>query len=196
MTLEELKKIPETEWEQASLAALRFLQRRYGLTLNAMVSKGKTIEDIVYESISDLIAGKRKFNPEKNLCENLCLIAKSKSNCLFSSSDHKKCISVDLSDEEHTHMEEKNQLFYESSPKIDNDLFLQKLNNEIANDEELEFMLMAIWDEGETKPSKIAEITGFDIKRVYELRRKLGDKARKVQKEILSRKKSISQVGK
>lgn len=192
MTLEELEKISETEWEQASLNVLISLQKRYNKTACNMLAEGKTIEDIVCESIQDLITGKRKFNSEKNLLENLRLIARSKISWSFSSSDHKKRIYVDPSDEEHEHMMEEGGWLRELPKEIDYDFFLSELINEVADDEELQLVLMAIWDDGETKSSRIAEITDFDIKRVYELRRKLGDKAKKVQRRILSNKISMS----
>ncbi len=196
MTFEELKKISEEEWSLASLAVLRFLKKRSGLTPERMVSEGKTIEDIVCESIMDLITGKREFNPEKSLLDNLRLIAMSKFNWLFSSSDYRKRILGDPSDEEHEMIVNEDHCQMDPYHSIDYDFFLQELKKEIAEDEELGLVLMAIEDDGEKKSAKIGEITGIDVKRVYELRRKLGDKAQKVQRRILSNKTLMSQVDK
>ena len=65
--------------------------------------------------------------------------------------------------------------------------------SEIDGNEELELVLISILEDGAKKPSEIAEDTDIPVKRVYELRRKLGDRLQKVQKRMAAQ---LKQEGK
>jgi len=187
MTLEQLEKIPEEEWKLAASRLLQLLKRRYDE--KACLPQGNSIEDVVYGAIADLIAGKRKYYIDQDLFWNLYWIARSNLNKLFRSADLGKRSTTIATDDENEEIVTPEK-YCELPIVIDEVSFRQELEKEIAGDEDLGFVLISIFDDGATTPKEIADDTGLPIKRVYELKRKFGDKAKKVQQKLLKNVKS------
>lgn len=175
MELAQLEKISEEEWDSAVLNVRHRFSRKFHKSMR--LPEGNTIEDLIYAAIGDLIGGKRKYNEDQKLEDNLYWIVKSNLSKLFRSADHNKCVrSLDYN-------EDVPEGIYELPMKIDRDWFLNEIELEIKGDEELELMFMAINDKL-TKPQEISAATGLPVQRIYELKRKFADRLKRVQRKM------------
>lgn len=168
--------------------------------------EGNTPEDIAFSAIEKVWSGTRAWDPDKypDLLNHLMWIVKSDMGHLFSSSEVRVTRRI-LQDEDDPSAGniEKNTIFEtsvtrEASTKIntaeeeliarENKELEAKLIGElyqiVKGDDDLE-ILLAFFEDGIDKPERIAAEMGWDIAKVYNLKRKLFRKASKASK-ILS----------
>ena len=161
--------------------------------------KGKTPEDIAIEAIKKVWEKKRGWDPDKypDLLVHLKWIVKSDIEHLFSSMEHQKTGRIPtLKDDEETGPSYDEIVRDSSSHKLETtstpeeELIAQedrrleeKLKNElytaIKGDADLELLLLC-FEEGIDKPEEIAGQTGWEVKKVYTLKKKLFRKASKI----------------
>jgi len=151
---------------------------------------GKTPEDIACEAIEKVLSGTRDWNPDKypNLLTHLQWVVKSDMEHLASSMEHQTTVRI----YEHVDGEEGPGDYYETIPDSSlptpEEVLItrekknveEKLKGEfyamVEGDEDLEELLL-YFDEGIDKPETIAAQSGWDISKVYNLKRKLFRKA-------------------
>ena len=178
MELDHFKGISEQEWADAALHLLNYVKKRYA----KVMLRGLDGEDFVYGAIDDLISGKRKYRSDLSLFENL-----------------KRTVTSNLC-KSFRMLENKNvQPMGEDCDKVLEDLescgiptewdkgFIPMLEKEIEDDDDLRLICISILDNGAVKSRDISKDTGIAVERVYELRRKLGDRIRKVQDMLAKR---------
>lgn len=172
MEFEQLKKIPEQEWSEVSIRILSFVRKKY----RNVLPRGLSEEDIIYAAIGDLLSGKRKYRPDLSLYENLRRIIRSNTCKDFKLLDNKKVKPMDEDCEE----EAESSDFCEIPAEWEKGL-IPLLEEDIKNDEELGLVCISIIDNGAVKPREISEDTGIPAERIYELKRKLGQRIGKIQ---------------
>jgi len=166
---------------------------------------GKTPEDIALGAIEKVWSGVRDWNPDKyqNLLKHLMKIIDSDLNHLFMSMGHWKSERIpDKSDdlgievaqgESHTDISATmHEVSITKNPEeqlitLEDKEYENKVKNEfyamLKGDEDLE-MLILCFEERIDKPETIAAQTGWDIQKVYNLKRKLSRKAAKFNKRM------------
>ncbi len=176
-------------------AAIQF--RRYGW--KSGLPKGNSPDDISLSAIEKVWDGTRDWDPDKypDLLTHLKWIVKSDIEHLFSSLEHKKTgrmpvlnkdngTEVEFGETVHEHphsisgkaLTPEEELIAEHNRKSEEAL-IAELHNTVKGDEDLELLLLC-FEEGIDKPEKIAIETGWDINKVYNLKRKLLRKAAKI----------------
>lgn len=177
-----------------------FQFRRYNW--KSPLPKGNSPEDIAIIAIEKVWDGTRDWNPDKypDLLKHLKWIVNSEIEHLYSSLEHKKTgripilnksdgAEVDLGEMAHGHQHSINEkvstpeeeLIAEHNRRSEEAL-IAELHTVVKGDEDLELLLLC-FEEGVDKPEKIAMETGWDITKVYNLKRKLLRKAAKIGKD-------------
>jgi hypothetical protein len=150
---------------------------------------GKTPEDIACEAIEKVLSGTRDWDPDRypNLLTHLQWVVKSDMEHLASSMEHQATGRMPEPGEE----EEGYETIPDPSSQTPEELLIarekedleDKLKGElyamVKGDEDLE-MLLLCFEEGMDKPEIIATQTGWDVTKVYNLKRKLLRKAAKL----------------
>jgi len=167
--------------------------------ISGQLLAGKTPEDIACVAIEKVLSGKREWDPEKypNLLTHLEWIVNSDMEHLFSSMEHQTTGNLPMSQSGEELETDSCELcsdptlnIYGKLPSPEDALIasenkerekelVNKLFNLVRGDEDLE-MLLLCFEEGIDKPEDIAAQTGFDISKVYNLKRKLLRKAAKL----------------
>ena len=167
-----------------------FQFRRY--SWKTKVPKGYSPEDFAISAIEKVFDGRRNWDPDKypNLVKHLKWIVNSEIEHVFSSIEHQKtdCIQpvknddgADLKSAE-TVFNNQNTLI-KKSPTPEEELIsvqdkrleenlIAQLRSAVSGDEDLELLFLC-FEDGIDKPERIAAETGWDIKKVYNLKRKL-----------------------
>jgi hypothetical protein len=192
------------DWRDITLrltyhAVLRF--RRY--SWKSGLPKGNSPEDIAVNAIEKVFDGTRDWDPDKypDLLKHLKWIVSSDIEHLFSSMEHKKTgrmpvlksyngAKVDVCEIAHEHphsmgkkvLTPEEELIAEYDRRSEESL-INELQDAVKGDDDLE-LLMLCFEEGFDKPETIAAETGWDIKKVYNLKKKLLRKAAKIGKDI------------
>lgn len=177
-----------------------FQFRRY--SWKSGLPKGNSPEDIAVSAIEKVWDGSRDWDPDKypNLLKHLKWIVSSDIEHLFSSIEHKKTghmpalkndnrTDVDLGEmaHEHPHSISEKVLTPEEEIIAEQDRrsaegLIAELHDAVKGDDDLELLLL-YFEEGFDKPETIAAETGWDIKTVYNLKKKLLRKAAKIGKD-------------
>ena len=166
---------------------------------------GNTPEDIALGAIEKVWSGVRDWNPDKypNLLIHLMKVVDSDLNHLFKSMEHWKSERIpdksdDLGikgahDESHAQISATiHQVSIAKNPEeqliaVEDKEYEHKVKNEfyamVKGDEDLE-MLILCFEERIDKPETIAAQTGWDIQKVYNLKRKLLRKAANFNKRM------------
>jgi len=180
--------------------AIRRAERYTGRREEAIILPGgKSPADIALDAIEKVLTGGRSWDPDKypNLLLHLEWIVNSDLQHLFSSSERQRSgrlpKSQSATDPEteavrdppnpleafpdsetpETHLLTKEEEGFEEETKI-------KLYSLLKGDEDLELLLLCL-EEGKDKPALIAQETGWEISKVYNLKRKLLRTAAKVE---------------
>ena len=195
-----LELLETADWKNIILnltyyAAFRF--RRYAWQSN--LPKVHSPADVALHAIEKVWDGTREWDPEKypDLLTHLKWIVKSDVEHLFSSLEHKTTgrralirqedgmeIELDEPDCEHPHsisakvLTPEDELIAKQQKEYEKAM-LAELHNAVEGDEDLE-LLMLCFEYGIDKPEAIATETGWDIDKVYNLKRKLLRKAAKI----------------
>lgn len=154
---------------------------------------GKTPEDIACEAIEKVWAGTRDWDPDKypNLLTHLEWIVKSDTEHLASSMEHQTTGKMpEPRDGEEASANYDETIPDPLSPTPEEELIArekkdleEKLKGElyamVQGDDDLE-MLLLCFEEGIDKPEIIAAQTGWDVSKVYNLKKKLLRKAAKI----------------
>lgn len=177
-----------------------FQFRRY--SWKSGLPKGYSPEDIAVSAIEKVWDGTRDWDPDKypDLLKHLKWIVSSDIEHLCSSMEHKKTgrmpvlkkddgTEIDLNEMTHEHphsMSEKvltpeEELIAEQDRRSEESL-IAELHAAVKGNDDLELLLL-YFEEGFDKPETIAAETGWDIKTVYNLKRKLLRKAAKIGKD-------------
>lgn len=176
-------------------AAIRY--KRYGWKSN--LPKGNSPADVALNAIGKVWDGTREWDPEKypDLLTHLKWIVKSDVEHLYSSLEHHTTCRMPMVIKEdgtrielvetaceHPHsIEERiltpeDELIAKQEQEHEKDL-LAELYDAVKGDEDLELLLLC-FEDGIDKPDAIAAETGWGIKTVYNLKRKLLRKAAKI----------------
>lgn len=158
--------------------------------------RGMAPEDFAIDAIEKIWNGQRNWNPEKypNLLHHLMWIVDSDLDHAFRSLEHKSTGKA-TSSEDHDGSDpnsissihntpltpEKNMLA--SQDREMEEEVKKQLYTAVEGDEDLELLLICI-EEGFDKADLIASETGWDIKKVYNLRRKLLRRGKKIIEEM------------
>ena len=182
-------------------ASMRF--KRYAWRSN--LPKGNSPADIALQAIEKVWNGTRDWDPEKYpaLLVHLKWIVKSDINHLFSSLELKttgRKPVITKEDGTEVELEEpaceephsisakaltpEDELIAKQQRKYEEAL-LNLLQDAVRGDEDLE-LLMLCFDEGFDKPEAIAAETGWDIDKVYKIKKKLLRKAAKIGEKIIN----------
>jgi len=165
--------------------------------------EGKTPEDVAFDAIEKVWNGTRDWDPDKypDLLVHLKWIVKSDIEHLFSSMEHRKTGRTPvLKGGEETEPSYGEMILGPSSPTPETastpeeELIAQedrrleeKLKDElyaaVKGDDDLELLLLC-FEEGIEKSEAIASQTGWDVKKVYNLKRKLLRRAAKIGKTL------------
>lgn len=168
--------------------------------------EGKTPEDIACSAIEKVWSGTRAWDPDKypDLLKHLMWIVNSDMGHLFSSPEHQTSRRI-LQEEDEPGMENgQKEMILETSVTMEastkantaeeeliareekelEEKLKGKLYEMVKGDEDLEILLV-FFEDGIDKPERIATEMGWDIAKVYNLKRKLFRKASKASK-ILS----------
>ena len=146
-------------------------------------------EDFASEALARLLSGQRSYNPKKSLVENLKSVAESIISSAKKSSDRKPLneyldqpeaegnepqdpISTAVSQESQGHGKIITDEIKSDLKKVDESLLAS-----LDGDEESQDYLRAM-AEGFHSPQDIADVTGIDVKRIYELRREIKSRAK------------------
>ncbi|OGP48363.1 MAG: hypothetical protein A3K30_06745 [Deltaproteobacteria bacterium RBG_13_51_10] len=192
-----LKLIHHVIW-RAQRYTLKFINR------DDCLQEGKSPADIALGAIEKVLTGTRSWSPDKypNLLAHLMWVADSDLQHLFSSAEHKKSgrmpetiSATDLDGEKEAGQETTlNAVLDPETPerqvlaKEQSD-FEQRLKTElyslVEGDEDLE-MLLLCFEEGLDKEESIAKATGWEITKVYNLKRKVLRKAAKLKELFLN----------
>lgn len=182
------KLLEKLDWEEITLelidyANIRTRRLKWRTESNSDLPQGKRAEDIVQEAILQTFKGKRKWNPEKypDILIFLKLVINSIVSHLVNSQNHKRLQRLPENDNGKS-LDNTFDLGYSPTPEDEllADETLGKIYEAISGDEELQSIVDAIMS-GYTKSREIAEITGFDVSRVYQLRRKLDRRLNKLE---------------
>lgn len=180
-------------------ATLRF--KRYGWQSN--LPKGNSPVDVAFNAIEKVWDGTREWDPDKypDLLKHLKWIVKSDIDHLHSSLEHmatgrypvaimENGTKVELKDTacEHPHsisvkiLTPEEELIAKQKDEYEKAL-MAELHDTVKGDEDLELLLL-YFEDGIDKPEAIVGETGWDIKTVYNLKRKLLRKAAKIGEKI------------
>ncbi len=174
--------------------------RRYGWKTG--LPKGNSPDDIALIAIQKVWEGTRDWDPDKypDLLKHLKWIVRSDVEHLFSSLEHKTTSRMPvLRKDDGTEVElgapvggnphsisgkvltPEEELIAEHDRNSE-EAMIAKLYDAVKGDEDLEILLLC-FEEGIDKPEQIAIETEWDIKKVYNLKRKLLRKAAKIGKD-------------
>lgn len=199
-----LKLLEAADWRYIILRLTRhaiWRFRRY--SWKSGIPKGCSPEDIANNAIMKVFDGTRNWDPDKypDLLKHLIWIVNSDIEHLFSSLEHQKTgrmplqkdnkdTEVDLSEIalEHPHsiMEKtltpEEELIAEQDKKLQHRL-IDDIHTAVKGDDDLEFLFLC-FEEGIDKPHKIAAELGWNVEKVYNLKKKLLRRALKIDKDI------------
>jgi hypothetical protein len=203
-----LELLEAADWDDIILKLTRYAiwrARRYTWRSGdpSRLPEGKTPEDIAIDAIEKVWNGTRDWDPDKypDLLVHLKWIVKSDTEHLFSSMEHQKTGRMPaLKGDEETEpsygeiVRDPSSPTPETASTPEEELIAQedrrleeKLKNglyaAVKGDEDLELLLLC-FEEGIDKPEAIASQTGWDVKKVYNLKRKLLRKAGKIGKTL------------
>jgi hypothetical protein len=163
---------------------------------NDLLSAGKTHEDIACEAVEKIWKGTRDWDPDKypDLLVHLKWIVKSDIEHLFSSSENQTTVGISeiryKEDSQMNCIENLPESSFivpgkTSSPDAEldvnernayNNKLLNELYKKVEGDEDLGLLLIC-FEEGIDKAAEIAKQTGWEISKVYNLKRKISRKA-------------------
>ena len=169
--------------------------------------KGNSPDDIALKAIEKVWDGSREWDHDKypDLLKHLKWIVKSDVEHLNTSLEHRTTgrhpviinedgNRIELEETNHDYPHSLNKIvptpedeLIKKQKQTHESILLTKLNDAVKGDEDLELLLMC-FDYGIDKADAISVETGWDIKKVYNLKRKLLRKAVKIGKENLSMK--------
>lgn len=199
-----LKLLEAADWDDIIIkltyyATFRF--KRYGW--KSSLPKGNSPADVALNAIRKVYDGTREWDPDKypDLLKHIKWIVKSDIEHLYSSLEHTTTgrypvaemedgTKVELKETagDHQHsisskiLTPEEELIAKQKQMIEKNL-LTELNDAVKGDEDLELLLL-YFEDGMDKPDAIAAETGWDIKTVYNLKRKLLRKAAKIGEKI------------
>jgi len=193
-----LQRLETADWKDIILRLTHYARQRarfysWKSGRSDQLLGGKTPEDIACGAIEKVWAGTRDWNPDKypNLLTHLEWIVKSDTDHLASSMEHKAIDNMP----EHRDREDSSTSYEETIPDPlsttpemeliahEEKELEEKLKGElyamVKGDDDLE-MLLLCFEEGINKPEIIATQTGWDISKVYNLKKKLFRKVSKM----------------
>lgn len=200
-----LELLEAADWDDIILkltyyAAFRF--ERYGWQSN--LPKGNSPADVALNAIGKVWDGTRDWDPDKypDLLTHLKWIVKSDVDHIFSSLEHKTTgrmpviikedgtkVELDEPACEHPHsisakvLTPEEELIAKQKNGYEKAL-LAELHDAVKGDEDLELLLLC-FEDGIDKSEAIATATDWEIRKVYNLKRKLLRKAAKIGKKII-----------
>jgi DNA-directed RNA polymerase specialized sigma24 family protein len=181
--------LEKIDWEEVTLelidhADIKVRRLKWKTESNEDLPQGKRVEDIAQEAILKTLSGERKWDPERypDILIFLKLVVDSFISHLVNSQNHKMIQRFP----ENENGESLESMFStDNSPTPEDEIIayemLDKIYEAIDGDTELQSIMDAIMA-GYTKSRDIAEVTGFDVNHVYQLRRKLDRRFSKLKK--------------
>ena len=196
------------DWNDIILKLTRYaIWQAHKYTWNSgrpnQLPRGKAPEDIAIDAIEKVWNGTRDWDPDKypDLLVHLKWIVKSDIEHLFSSMEHQKTgrIPTPKGDEKtepsygeivrdpssptpETASTPEEELIAQENMRLEEKL-KDELYSAVKGDEDLELLLVC-FEEGIDKAEAIASQTGWDVKKVYNQKRKLLRRAAKVGKTL------------
>jgi hypothetical protein len=167
----------------------------------SILPKGNTPQDMALNAIKKVWSGQREWDPKKypDLLLHLKWVVKSDINHLSESLEHEKVSRLHVFQSDETLDSDHNEISpkslsptYEMAPNPEEELILsekrkgekhllERLHASVRGDDDLELLFMC-FEDGIDKPRDIARETGFDIEKVYKLKKKLYRKTAKIGK--------------
>lgn len=177
--------LEEADWKKIVIRLMSYTLRRVKQlgwrqhSRGAILPRGKTIEDIVFDAIAKVWDGQRVWNPKKvpDLLYFLCGVVKSDLGHLAESKDHTHVDRLVESPEEGRDL--YNLSRPEPSPEeqvvssISEGDFQGRILGALGGDRELETIVVCIFTNHAVLPREISKETGISLRRVYKLRERL-----------------------
>jgi len=204
-----LELLENADWEEIILKLTRYSywqanKYTWQTKSNIDLTRGKTPKDIALEAIKKVWEGTRAWNPDKypDLLTHLKWIVKSDLQHLWSSLEHRKTERTDKYNENSRNIEDIKQTSTDAIPQIHGHVsspleiidkkekeerfnkIKSRLDGIVKDDEDLEMLLLCL-EEDIYKPKNIAKETGWDISKVYNLKRKLKRRAHEIKDEFI-----------
>lgn len=182
------KLLDNYDWEKISLeltdyADIRARRLKWRTESKSDLPQGKRTEDIAQEAILKTYGGERKWDPERypDIMIFLRSVVDSLISHLANSQNHKK-LQRFPENENGESLDNTFNLGYSPTPEDEvlADEVLGKIYEAVDGEKELQSVVDAIMS-GYTKPGDISKATGYDIDRVYQLRRKLDRRISKLE---------------
>jgi hypothetical protein len=168
---------------------------------------GKTPQDLAYEAIKKVWDGTRDWDPNKypDLLTHLKWIVKSDIGHLCNSIEHKKSVNINAKKENNNGLDNFDQLPSSPNSQLQGHVISpeenivnkenaerfnrikSKLYKIVDDDEDLQLLLYCL-EEGIEKSEDIAQETGWEISKVYNLKRKLMRRASKIKNVLFGEK--------
>jgi hypothetical protein len=161
------------DWEEIAVRLLDsavVLAARYGWTLKSQLPRGQSLESVVADTICDIWQKPERLKPSVPLLVQLRGIVKSKLWDLSQSKDDDVVRSEDLDAVPHRSSDPERAVDWVDEFKRAIELLIAA--PKVKGNLELELVVTAIGC-GCLEPASIAEETGIDIQRVYQLVREV-----------------------
>ena len=166
-----------------------------------LLPSGKTPEDVALEAVGKILSGTRYWDPDKypDLLAHLKWIVKSDISHLFSSEEHQKSVRMPetkdsgkikpdilesgslLNSDGKTSTPEEELIAHED--RDFEERIKRELYSSVEDNDDLGLLLLC-FEEGIDKPAEIAEKMGWDVTKVYNLKRTLLRRVSKIMKEF------------
>jgi hypothetical protein len=173
---QQLVSLMQSYWEEISSRVLRsalFLAAFYGWNADSSLPKGKSVEDLVMDAISDLFAKPERRNPDCSLVTQLKNMVRSKLWNLSQSPDEEVERSESMA-EIALAKEPGPGADIEVADQFSRALELLALHPKVKGKSDHELVLLAFY-ERIFDVAEIVEKTGLSRDRIYQVRRELRD---------------------
>ena len=173
MNAEGLNRLRALDWEEVSaklMLAAMTLAVRYGWTRESSLPRGKTLEDVVAEAISDLWNKPDRLNPTVDVSVQLYGIVRSKLWNLSQSLDEDVVRSDDLS--ESSPVTAAGPESIDTKDEFQRAIELLQASPKVKGNDELELVVLAM-SCGALEVEELARETELPREQLYQLRREL-----------------------
>lgn len=174
MDEQQLESLISQDWEEIAAkvanAALVFAAR-YGWKRDSVLPGGKSIEDVVFEAIADLLNDPGRLSDKWKITTQLKGIVRSKLWNLCKSADNRVARSATM-DDEHPAKGHRPEHDVDLKDEFDRAMTLLSSHPKVKAKPELGEVVNAIWC-GATDAASIADLANLTQDRVYQLQREL-----------------------
>jgi DNA-directed RNA polymerase specialized sigma24 family protein len=193
--------IEEADWEKLTKKLFYYVSTRlsliYGRSHGIALPGGQSVEDIVQETVSRFVKGKRKWNPSRvalfDFLKGIASSLISHHHELKETQLRDTRVLVDTNAPEDDIPGTRTQEAVDPTGTPEEVLIsldtlktaFKRLYENAGEEEDYNLVLMCIED-GITKPAEIASETGLDVLQVYAVKRRVLNDLDKILKEIMA----------